>query len=329
MPTVSLIVPVFNVATFLPQCLASLPEAESVEVILVNDGSTDGSGAIIEEYRKVHPAAVVVEKANGGLSDARNAGVAQAHGEWIYFLDGDDWLVPGAVSELLDFALRERCDIVQGNFYYAYDDKLLYDKHHPERTVLSRPEAMAALVAQDVVKNFAWGKLYKAELVRKHPFRKGVYFEDVYWQHLVVNETERYGVVGRPLYYYRQRPASISGAFSERNIDLLRGYEERLAYLQCSYPELVRPQAAALWRLAEQCRGLAVRQSDSAIQETYDGYWAGLQSRYGKLFAQALRWHPPYVVARYAPFLLPVVRLVQRAVSRCFGKRLVQLDLMP
>ncbi|MBR1733708.1 MAG: glycosyltransferase [Alloprevotella sp.] len=327
MPIVSLVVPIYNVEPFLSQCLASLPEDDGVEVILVNDGATDGSGEIIREYRRAHPSVVVVEKENGGLSDARNAGVAVASGDWVYFLDGDDRLAPGAVQTLLDFARRERCDIVQGNFYYAYDDRLLYDARRPERTVLSRDEAMTALVAQDTVKNFAWGKLYRAELAKAHPFHKGVYFEDAYWQHLMIDGATRYGIVATPLYYYRQRAASISGTFSVRNLDLLRGYEERLAFLQARYPFLEKAQAASLWRLAEQFCLLARRQGDASVQEACQCYWDELCRTYEPVFAYALRWSALYNARQYAPSLLPVVRLAERIRNRITGKKLAQVPL--
>lgn len=259
MTMVSIVVPVYNVAEYLPRCLDSLfgqELLEPMEVILVDDGSTDSSPDICERYREEHPEAVVIHQENKGLSEARNAGIKDAKGEWIYFLDGDDWLAPGALHKLINYAEGHSCDMVIGAFYYAYDSYLLYDDRWfkgNEPFVMNREEAMRALILQRYFKNFAWGKLYRTEIVKKHPFRPGVYFEDSFWQHLIVDETRRVGVIPAPLYYYRQRSDSISGTFSERNLDLLKGNEIRLLFLKKNYPGLAPLAAKRFKSLVQSC----------------------------------------------------------------------------
>ena len=242
---ISIIVPIYNVENYLIQCLDSLYSqvTPSMEVILVNDGSTDHSLKICNNYKNKYPNTIIVNKENGGLSDARNAGTAIATGKYIYYLDSDDWLAPNALKQLYDFAEEHLCETVQGNFYYAYSDHLLLDNRYVKETeipfTLSRKEAMKELIKNEYIKNFAWGKLYLTSIAKKYPFQKGVYFEDAFWQHHIINEVERYGVLPTPLYYYRQRENSISGNFSIRNLDLLKGYEERLKFIQKEYPLII------------------------------------------------------------------------------------------
>ena len=253
---VSIIVPVFNVAPYLRQCMDSTGTLGlmDVEIIIVNDGSDDGSEDICRDYANRWENVVLIEKSNGGLSDARNEGVKVARGKYVYFLDRDDWLVPGAVDELFRFAEKNDCDVVQGGFYYAYDDHLELDNRYlSERKpsfILKRKDAMRELIKNNIVKNFAWGKLYRSEIVKRHQFPVGKYFEDSYWQHLIVDECNLYGVVPKPLYFYRQRQGSISGNLSSKSLDLFAGNEERLRFIQQKYPELAASMADRLWNNA-------------------------------------------------------------------------------
>ena len=123
MAALSIIIPVYNVQDYLSHCLDSLYAQvdDTVEVILVNDGSTDDSLNICRRYADSYSNTVIIDKENGGLSDARNVGTKVATGDYIYYLDGDDWLAPNAIKTLLDYAIENDCEIVQGGFYYAYD----------------------------------------------------------------------------------------------------------------------------------------------------------------------------------------------------------------
>lgn len=241
---ISVIIPIYNVAQYLSQCMDSVltQSYQDLEIILVDDGSTDECPKLCDEYEAKDSRVRVIHKKNGGLSDARNEGMKMATGEWIYFVDSDDWVTHDAIEKLYQFAVENNCDVVQGGLYYAYQDHLLYrkaSKKEQKRTVLERNDAMRELIVNDRVKNFAWGKLYKTDLIRDSFFPVGKYFEDSFWQHLVLDRVERYGIIDEPLYFYRQRGDSISGQPSNRLTDLLEGNKTRLDFIREKYPDLL------------------------------------------------------------------------------------------
>lgn len=239
---ISVLVPVYNVQPYLAQCVESIRSQTfyDLEIILVDDGSPDECPKLCDDYAVEDERIKVIHKSNGGLSDARNAGVKVAGGEWIYFADSDDWLNTAAIQKLYDFAIANDCDVVQGNMYYTYSDHLLYRKatrRERKANILLRDEAMRALIVNDRVKNFAWGKLYRTELIKDLEFPVGKFFEDCFWQHLVIDRVVRYGIIDEPLYYYRQRADSISGGRSDKKKDLLEGYSIRLDFIRNKYPD--------------------------------------------------------------------------------------------
>lgn len=239
---ISVIVPIYNVRQYLPQCIESILAQpwQDMEIILVDDGSKDDCPQLCDEHAAQDARILVIHKPNGGLSDARNAGMRVARGEWIYFIDSDDWMHPEALQQLYDFAIKNQCEVVQGNLYYAYKDHLLYrqpTKKELRQHVFDREEAMRLLIINDRVKNFAWGKLYRADILRDLEFPVGKYFEDSFWQHLVMHRIKHYGIIDDPLYYYRQRDDSISGTASHRLKDLVEGYNVRLSFIQEHYPQ--------------------------------------------------------------------------------------------
>ena len=325
---VSIVIPVYNVAEYLPQCLDSLSKQDYVgtmEIILVDDGSTDSSFSICKEFCNTHPKARLIRQANKGLSEARNTGIMAASGDWLFFLDSDDWLAPNTLSTLLSFAETHSCDLVIGSFYYAYDDHLLYDGRWfdgKDPFVLGREDAMKELLLQHYFKNFAWGKLYRTESAQKHPFRPGVYFEDAFWQHLMIDDVQRVGVIPEPLYYYRQRKESISGTFSARNLDLLKGNEERFLFIAERYPALTELAARVFWSLCFQQKEYADGKFPD-IKAFYDR----IEKEYGPLFSTAVRMDPFYFASHHCPAIVKFLHLSQRVFAHYFAKRPKRIPL--
>lgn len=247
-PLVSIIVPIYNVEAYLKQCLDSIlsQSYSNLEVILVNDGSTDQSQIIINEYLKKDSRCIGVMKENGGLSDSRNYGMQYVTGEYVLFVDSDDWLELSMVEVLIEASQKYQADIVQCGFYYAYPKYLLYDNRWYQEDdspcLLNRDLAMKELVINEKIKNFAWGKLFKTTLVKDIPFKFGVLFEDVFWMHQIVHQLNKYVIVHYPLYYYRQRENSIVAQYRVKNLDIIKGQFERKDFLHNYYPHLVVQQ---------------------------------------------------------------------------------------
>jgi glycosyltransferase involved in cell wall biosynthesis len=239
---VSVIVPIYKVEKYIHRCIESILHQTyaHLDIILVNDGSPDRCGEIADEYERQDSRIRVIHKENGGLSDARNAGMRTALGEYTVFLDSDDWLEPTMIEELLRCSHVHQADLVQSAFYYAHDDKLLFDsKNYSDdgsTLLLSNQEAIYELIKNDKVKNFAWGKLYRTELIKDIPFKKGVLFEDVFWAHQVMKRVKTFVLLHKPLCHYYQRSDSIVSSYSIRNLDILTGLKERLEFVKKHYP---------------------------------------------------------------------------------------------
>lgn len=253
---ISVVIPIYNVGQYLCRCIESVirQSFEDLEILLINDGSTDTSGATADWYANQDPRVRVVHKANGGLSDARNVGMKMAKGEYLFFLDSDDWLTQDALQILMEHMIKEQADLVVGDFYYMEDTALWRDERYLEKgkgiTVLNNTQAMEKLVNNKVIKNFAWGKLYKTEKVRDIFFEKGKLFEDIFWQHQVFARIHRCVVVHEPIMYYYQRPDSIVARFRIKKLDCLEGMYERYLFIQREYPYL---EGEARYMLLKMC----------------------------------------------------------------------------
>jgi len=240
-PNISIIIPIYNVEEYLEKCIASVIQQTyiNLEIILVDDGSTDRSSLICDLYAKKDSRIHVIHKENGGLSDARNVGIKKATGAYVFYLDADDYIVENCIASLYKKAKIHNADVVQSNFYYEYSNYLLYDNILRGKTkVYSKKDAMKALIAQRIIKNFAWGKLIRVDIAKKNLFIKGKYFEDTFWKFNVIHACLIYVVLGVPMVHYLQRQDGISGQFSIRNLDQLEGEVLRLEFLKNNYPDL-------------------------------------------------------------------------------------------
>ena len=242
---VSIIVPIFNVEKYLPYCIESLINQtyQNIEIILVNDGSPDSCREIVDYYAARDHRIIPIHKKNGGVSDARNTGIAYASGEYTFFIDGDDWVDHTLINEMVDRLEQFNADIVQTAHYYAYPEYLLYDNQFENQftqpKVLDNRQLMKELVRNQFVKNFAWGKLYKTKLIQGIPFQKGIFFEDVCWSYLVMQRVDTYVIMHKPFYYYYQHADSIVGTYSVKHLDYLEGLKKRHEFLEQHYTDLV------------------------------------------------------------------------------------------
>ena len=232
-PKVSVVIPVYNVREYLAESLDSVinQSYKNLEIMLINDGSDDGSEIICEEYAKKDKRFVVVHKENGGLSDARNAGFKHAKGEYIMYLDSDDFIHPQTMEIAYHFAQRDKSDMVSFTYDRIYRPRLMvryklglstnnvvpwgihkkYDLNKIDSLVTDdifeyateRSHNATNKKRRWLIKHCqVWKNMYRRELIADIPFIKGILFEDFPWWSAVMLKNPRVTIVNLPLYYY-------------------------------------------------------------------------------------------------------------------------------
>ena len=211
---VSIIVPVYNVEDYLQHCLGSIYSQtyKNIEVILVDDGSTDRSGAICDEYARTDHRAIVIHKPNGGVSSARNMGLRKASGECICFVDSDDYIHPQYIEVLLHTYTSTNADIVICDYAFV--------KEYPSTFCRIKEPADLNIISYDLFSNYpsckqmiVVAKIYNAKILKNHYFDENVvYSEDGIFNYSLVYSTENLKIITIPqiLYYYYQRTDSAT-----------------------------------------------------------------------------------------------------------------------
>lgn len=222
---VSIIVPIYNVEKYLNECIKSLVSQTypNVEIILVDDGSSDRSSKICDEWGLRDSRIKVIHKTNGGLSDARNAGLEIAEGRYLMFVDSDDFVDSSIVSELYNSIKETDSEIACGGVY-SYKDgevKELFKRKIVDNTVYSGMNRLKALL-NTVTDCAVWGKLYKKEVIGNHRFIKDRYNEDVIFLFDIYLNCDKIVYKSRPLYYYRITYGSITNTVGIRTMDCLK-----------------------------------------------------------------------------------------------------------
>lgn len=246
MDLISVIVPVYNVEAYLDKCISSIVNQtyRNLEIILVDDGSPDNCPAMCDAWKEKDSRIVVLHKKNGGLSDARNAGTGTAHGEFISFIDGDDWIEP-RFFEILQHELEaQNADVAAVQYRLCWEGNACERQNAYEHvTVYDRQTAMRLLI-QNQIKQVVWNKLYRSAQIRDIPFEKGKVHEDEFWTYQVIGRIERFAAIDYIGYDYFQRAGSIMGAgYSPKRLDAVEAKTRRQAYLTEHMPELA-PEGA-------------------------------------------------------------------------------------
>lgn len=247
MPKVSIVVPIYNVEEYIEKCIKSLlnQTLQDIEIILVDDRSTDNSGNIAKKYADENPNKIkYYRKENGGLSDARNYGIPYATGEYIAFLDSDDYIDNTAYEEMYNKAIEENSDYVECDFIWEYPNKSKIDK---QDYYFGKREMFIN------VRVVAWNKLIKKEIITSNniKFPKGLRYEDVEFTYKLIPYLNRTSYIDKPFVHYVQRENSISNNQNQRNAEIFEvlnnvleyykeqklytEYEEELEYIYARY----------------------------------------------------------------------------------------------
>lgn len=237
-PLISLIVPIYNVENYLWSCLDSIAKQtySNIEILLVNDGSPDGSAAICQEFVAKDSRFRYIEKENGGLSDARNSGIAESKGEFLSFVDSDDWIEPTYVEDLYRAALFNDAEVVVSNYQEFHQERNVYlihifddyyETHYSGEEVIQQ---LPLLERKDLSFKTSWGILFARRLFDTISFPKGKTIEDTRTNYRLFAESCRSTYIHKALYNYRVGVDSISSRITEKLlVDVLECLMERMA----------------------------------------------------------------------------------------------------
>ena len=272
---ISVIVPVYKVEDCLDKCVQSIVEQTytNLEIILVDDGSPDSCGAMCEAWADKDSRIKVVHKKNGGLSDARNAGMKIATGSLISFIDSDDWITPDFLEALLDAMENQNAQIAECAVKLVDETgNVLRIRETAKVPSVDKIEGLRRLVLEDGIYQTVWNKLYQRKVLEGIFFEKGKYHEDDFWTYQVFDRMDRLAVVERPMYHYLQRSGSIMGVgYSLKRLDGPEARYRRMEYLSKydGLRELTRQQLMLdyLWNLQSVLRCLKGHERRLAIDK--------------------------------------------------------------
>lgn len=233
MEQVSVIITAYNISEEVGTCIESVLNQTYpfIEIIIVDDGSVDGTTDIISKYVEKNNRIISIRQENKGLSAARNTGVNISRGGYIFFVDGDDWLEPQCIEKMLGRMHETDADIVECGYYQK--GKGVCQEYPKQYEILTGRKQILAEHLRKKISFLVWNKLYRSDLIKEIRFEEGAEYEDVLWTCEVLTHTEKIASVQQPLYNWRIRSGSISRRnFDERNFKALDHFYERSKKLE-------------------------------------------------------------------------------------------------
>ncbi|WP_088012486.1 glycosyltransferase family 2 protein [Gottfriedia acidiceleris] len=246
---ISIIVAAYNVENYIEKCLKSIIDQtyKNLEIIVVNDGSTDHTLEVTQRISKTDNRIVIVNKSNGGLSSARNAGIDLVTGDYVGFVDGDDYIVSDMYEGLLEEMIKHKCEIAMCAVLKVYNDYTEPDSIIDQLVILNKIEALSALIEEKYIKHYAVNKLYKATLFQDIRYPEGKLYEDIFTTYKLFARANQLVYSNKIGYYYIQREGSIlRSKYNVRKLDCIQAFSEFKSYVDQEFPELSRD---LLWRL--------------------------------------------------------------------------------
>lgn len=265
-PTISVVIPVYNCAPYLERCVRSVLDHQdiSVEVILVDDGSTDSSGELCDRMASENPRVKALHQPNSGPSAARNAGIGAATGQYLSFVDGDDALLPGALQGLLGMIGDCGAPLAFGGFVRGVEmpegSPNINEGEGCKATVYPWEEITEKALYQRVLVNTAWGALYDRRAIFDGPagvrFREGTIYEDLDFFYRAFKRAGRVAYTPAPVYFYRVNPRSLTQRWSPKRLDVLDVTDRLVEFMAGQTPRLL--EAAEDRRFAACCNMLGL-----------------------------------------------------------------------
>lgn len=240
MDLISVIIPIYNVEQYLNQCLQSIcmQSYKNLEIILVDDGSSDHCPEMCDEWAEKDSRIHVIHKKNGGLSEARNVGISCAKGEYIAFVDSDDWVEKDLYQKLWNELHKNNAQIAACRIVKVFEATSEEQKIYSEQKIFTSKEALQTLLKGQDFCAVAWNKLYRRDIIGNIRFPVGRLHEDEFFTYRVIANASRLVLVPEAQYYYRQRAGSIMDKWTIKHLDALDAFNERIHFLQVHYPDL-------------------------------------------------------------------------------------------
>ena len=239
---ISVIVPSYNVEPYLERCVASIvgQTYKELEVILVDDGSTDGTGALCDQLALDDQRIRVVHKENGGLSDARNAGIDIAEGDFLSFIDGDDFIEPDTYECMINEIKNPKVSIVADGFAYVSIDGKVTFSVSPRRQCLTKEEAFKDVFSgRGYLTQSSCNKLFRRSLFERIRYKKGIINEDMEILPRLLDISENIIVLDKVIYNYVIKPGSITtSSYSMKRYQAIKIEEEIYRMCKVKYPDL-------------------------------------------------------------------------------------------
>lgn len=238
---ISVIVPVFNTESYLSACLDSIltQSYRNLEVIVVDDGSSDFSLKLAQSYAEKDDRIKVYSHENEGPSMARNRGLEVSTGDYITFVDSDDLLLPDALQILLEVLTHNNADISEGVSIREKVHSPVKIKKNLKTEIFTPQEAIADVLYQNKLLPSAWGKLYKSSLFQELRFEKGILYEDLNIFYRVIEKCNKIVWIDYPVYFYRITEGSIINTWKPQRLDVLKVTENLERYIVENYPDLL------------------------------------------------------------------------------------------
>lgn len=239
-PLISVIIPFYNVEDYLGKCINSVitQDYHNLEIILIDDGSNDSSSKIAAAYTKKDSRIKTIKQQNGGISVARNTGIDQAKGEYICFIDSDDYVASNYISELFRLIQKYQVALSTTKHYIVYPKKTINASTGKEE-LLTTHDLFDKLLHGEDVDISAWGKLYHRSLFKTIRYPAGQNFEDTATTYQLFQAAQTVATKSIPTYYYIRRPNSITtGNFSEKMFELIAATDQMTTDISEWYPDL-------------------------------------------------------------------------------------------
>jgi len=238
---ISIIVPVYNIGKYLNKCVTSIVNQtyKKLEIILIDDGSTDNSGKICDEWKEKDNRIKVIHKENGGPSKARNYGIEVATGNYLFFVDGDDYIEQDMIEILYKNMIETGAQIVSGGYFkeYFYSETVEYAK---ENYIMTPKEAYERMLTRNDFGNEIWDRLYKKELFEDLRFELNKIPEDVGMTFKILDKANKISHIDKPVYHYIQRQGSVEHKKYEiAQTGAVDFSEELIKLMEKKYPNLV------------------------------------------------------------------------------------------